>query len=81
MENLFAKGGPYFVGERMTIADLLVFHETTNLEVYGMDLSKWKKVNEWYNLMISNEEVGKIYKNFQVGKVAFAEALNKVKVE
>ena len=81
LEKHFTKGGPYMVGDHMTIVDLLIFHEATNVEIYCLDLSKWKKVNEWYNLMITNEEIAKIYKVFQEGKGDFIGALSKVIVE
>ena len=29
----------------MTIADLLIFHEATNLEFYKIDVASWSKVN------------------------------------
>ena len=31
LDNLLAKGSGYLVGSSLTIADLLIFHETTNV--------------------------------------------------
>ena len=52
LDNHLSNGGPYICGENMTIADLLIFHEATNVEFYKVELTPWKKVNEWYNRML-----------------------------
>ena len=47
LDKMFAKS-PYLVGDHLTIADLLIFHEATNIEIYDFDLSYWHHASAWY---------------------------------
>ena len=40
-------------GNNLTIADLLIFAETTNCETYKLDLAPWKNVKEWYERVLA----------------------------
>lgn len=65
LEAHFAKGNKYISGDSLTIADLLIFEEATNVELYNFDLSKWAKVKEWYDLVLENEAVKQIHLKFR----------------
>ena len=80
LNQYLEKRGPYICGENMTIADLLIFHEATNMEFYQIELAPWKTVNAWYNRMLENEEIAKIHKEFRDGLPATIEALSKVEI-
>ena len=58
---------PYLVGDHLTIADLLLFHETTNIELYDFDISYWHNVDSWYKRVQENPAVGEIHKKFREG--------------
>ena len=49
----------------MTIADLLIFEEATNVEIYNLELAPWKNVNAWYNRMLETKEVKDIHEGFR----------------
>jgi len=55
---------PYLVGNNLTIADLLIFEETTNIEFYKLDLAPWKNVKAWYDRMLTNEVIAAIHNQF-----------------
>jgi glutathione S-transferase len=38
----------FIAGDRLTIADLLFFHEMTNLVYLGVDHEKYREVKRWY---------------------------------
>ena len=54
LDKHLSSGKKYICGNNLTIADLLIFFETTNVEAYELDLAPWAKVNEWYNRMLEN---------------------------
>ena len=45
----------YVSGKNLTIADILIFHEATNVEMYKLDLSPWKNVKAWYDRVLENK--------------------------
>ena len=51
----------------MTIADLLIFEETANVEIYKLDLAPWKNVKAWYDRVLTNEIVAGIQQKFREG--------------
>ena len=61
LDKHFSKGSEYICGNKMTIADLLIFHETTNVEVYNVNINKWKNIKTWYNKMLSNQVISDIH--------------------
>lgn len=56
---------PFICSETLTIADLLLFEESTNLEIYKIDISKWPKVHAWYERVLQNEAVKEIHDKFR----------------
>ena len=80
LEKHFSDGKLFICGKNMTIADLLIFHEATNLEFYKIDVASWSKVNEWYNRMLENNEIAKIHQGFRDSLPASIAALDKVEV-
>lgn len=62
LEGILAKGTPFVCGEKITIADILLFCGTTMTELYKFDISKWKNLNAWYNRILENEVVKGCYK-------------------
>jgi glutathione S-transferase len=47
--ELLAKNRTKFIaGDRITIADFLLFHEMTNIVYFGLDNEKYKEVKRWY---------------------------------
>ena len=65
----------------MTIADLLIFHEATNVEVYNIDLGKWKNIEGWYNRMLQIKEIKEIHIMFRKELPDFLNVLNQVTIE
>ena len=45
LEKHLSGGSLFICGDQLTIADLLIFHEATNLETYKADFTKWKFMN------------------------------------
>ena len=54
LESVLSQGEPFICGENMTIADLLIFHDATNVEAYKFELTRWTNVSAWYNRMLLN---------------------------
>ena len=50
--RLAQRGTPFLCGSSLTIADILLFHETSNVEFYEKDISKWAKVKAWYEKVL-----------------------------
>lgn len=65
LEARLANGTPFICGKTLSIADLLLFSELTNIEIYKFDISKWKNVNAWYERLLENEAVRKIHLKFR----------------
>ena len=65
MNDLLGKGNPYLVGSNLSIADLLIFAEATNAEVYKIDLAPWKNVKAWYDRLLNNEAVAGVHQKFR----------------
>jgi glutathione S-transferase len=80
LDSLLAKGNPYIAGENLTIADLLIFSETTNVESYKLDLSPWKNVKAWYDRVLTHQAIADIHAKFREGVPRFQEMLEKVQV-
>lgn len=76
-----AKGTPYLAGNHLSIADLLVFEETTNVELGKLDLSKWAHINAWYKKVLETPEVAEIHKQFQEKIPGLLEFVNKVEIK
>jgi len=69
---------PYLVGDHLTIADLLFFHETTGTEVYDYDFSYWHNFSAWYKRVpAENAAVGEIHKKFKEGSAMMKGMLSK----
>jgi glutathione S-transferase len=75
-----AKGGQYICGAKLTIADLLIFHEATNVEVYRSDIRAWKHVNSWYSKVLGFKEVNEIHVNFRRSVPEFQANLDRVTI-
>ena len=56
---------PFVSGKSLTIADILIFHEATNAEMYKLDLSPWKNVKSWYDRVLENKSINEIHQNFR----------------
>ena len=50
----------FIAGDRLTIADLLFFHEMTNMVYLGLGQDKWPLVKQWYTDVYNVPEVKKI---------------------
>ena len=81
LDTILSKGNPYLAGENLTIADLLVFEETTNVESYKLDLAPWKNVKAWYDRMLTHQALADIHAKFREGVPRFQEMLEKVPIE
>lgn len=64
MEKRLAKR-PYICGDKLTIADILIFHEATNVEMYKFDISSWKNFKAWYERVLENKVINEIHQNFR----------------
>lgn len=66
LEELLSKGNQFICGSKVTIADLLLFHETTNVFMYkNYDLSPWTKISAWFNRMLEIEEISDLIKRYK----------------
>ena len=52
LEFFLSKGNPFVCGSKVTIADILFFHETTNSIMYKYDITPWKNMKAWYDRML-----------------------------
>ena len=75
-----AKEFPYICGKRLTIADMLIFHETTNVEIYQIDLSPWKNVKAWYERMLEVKAIREIHNGFRGSLPDLLVTLSNVKI-
>lgn len=48
LEGLLSKGGDYFAGSEISIADLQFFFEVGDVFHYHMTLDAYPKLKEWY---------------------------------
>ena len=55
----------YICGDSLTIADILIFEETTNVEMFKFDISAWKNLKAWYNRVLENKVINAIHENFR----------------
>ena len=62
-------------GNNLTIADILIFEEATNVEVFKFELNPWKNVKGWYNRVLENKVINEIHKNFRENGLPRASAL------
>ena len=61
----FLEETSFLCGNRLSIADLLLFHEAYNIAFYDYDISSWKNVNSWYQRMLGIKEINEIHQRFQ----------------
>ena len=80
LNDLLGKGNPYLAGENLSIADLLIFSETTNVEVHKIDLAPWKNLKAWYDRLLSNEAVAGVHQKYRDVYPMFEEFLNRAPV-
>lgn len=52
VDKRLSTGSGYLVGDHLTIADLLLFFESTDLQVYKIDVAQWVHFGAWYNKLI-----------------------------
>ena len=78
LNDLLGKGNSYLVGDSLSIADLLIFAETTNAEIYKIDLAPWKNVKAWYDRLLSNEAVAGVHQKFKEALPKFVGFLDAV---
>lgn len=71
LQKRLSTGSPYLVGNHLSIADLLIFCQGTNLEAYKFDLTSWPHYNAWYNKVLENPVVGAIHTKFREGLAGF----------
>ena len=81
LDKQLAKGTTFLAGNHISIADLLIFEETTNVELGKLDLSKWTHLNTWYNKVLEVPEVAEIHKQFKEKIPALLEFVNKVEIK
>ena len=62
--EMFLEGKQYLCGSKLTIADLLLFHEAYNIVFYNYDISSWKNVKTWYSRILTIEEINDIHQKF-----------------
>lgn len=65
LDSILGKGNSYITGENLTIADLLIFEEATNVEIFKLDIAPWKNVKAWYDRLLTNEIVAGIHEKFR----------------
>jgi glutathione S-transferase len=61
MENRLNKGNLYLCGQTLSIADILFFCETTLIELYQFDISKWTHLRAWYDRILENQAIKVIF--------------------
>ena len=83
LDSFLSKGNPFICGDHMSIADLLLFHETVNIVFYKVDLEPWKNVKSWYEKMLAIKEISEIHDEFQLRlpKIILIQDLLALKVE
>ena len=64
MKNIFifldkhlSKSGKYICGDNFTIVDLLIFHETTNVEALEYSIKHWEHLSAWYERVLEHKGV------------------------
>ena len=65
LESFLSKGNPYVCGSKVTIADLLFFHESCNTIMYKYDISPWPNMKAWFDRMLELEENNDIIKRYK----------------
>lgn len=65
LEEILSKGNQFVCGSKVTIADILLFHETCNIYLYNYDLAPWVKVSAWFNRMLETKENSEIIKQYK----------------
>ncbi len=79
--ELLARNRTKFIaGEKLTIADLLFFHEMTNMVYFGLEHDKYREVKRWYTEVYNVPEVKAItHEWYQTAKQVMKQ-LQKVEV-
>ena len=81
IEAQLAKGRKYLTGDNLTIADLLIFFETTNAEAYKFDFSKWTHLQNWYNQMIELDAIKPIHTKTREMLPAIAQKIGALRID
>ena len=81
LENHLNTSGKYVCGDNLTIADILLFHETTNVEMVKFDIKPWKNIQAWYERVSENKGINEVYKMFTESLPRIWELLGKVQME
>ena len=65
VEGFLSKGNPFLCGPKVTIVDILFFHEICNIILYKFDISSWVNLKAWFDRMLEIEEIGDIIKRYK----------------
>ena len=57
---LRSNGNKFIAGDRVSIADLLLFYELTNLKYFGLNHDEYKDVKRWFEEVHNVPEVKRI---------------------
>ena len=52
LDSFLSKGNPYVCGAKVTIADILFFHEACNIVMYKYDIAPWTNLKAWFDRML-----------------------------
>ena len=82
LDDILAIGNCSFIaGNSLTIADLLFFHETTNMLVYSLPFAQYKHLSAWYERVLAVPEIKQIHQEFESLIPLLSNTLKKVKIQ
>lgn len=66
VDSFLSKGNSYLCGERITIVDILFFHEACNIFLCKIDISpEWVHLKAWFDKMLAMEANSAIIKRYK----------------
>ena len=76
LETLLGKKeGGFLAGEHLTLADLQIFFEATDEELFKRNFDEYPKIKAWYSKVGQVKEVKEIQEKWAAGAAAFSEKL------